>query len=145
MNALTDTLTEMAEWDEIGLAAISERAAVATLEFRDLDPEEFEISVLGCNDARIQQLNANFREKDSATNVLSWPSSERSAQVAGTDPEPPEPGELGDIAIAYETCLREAAAEGIALDHHTTHLIVHAVLHLLGYDHEDDALSLIHI
>jgi probable rRNA maturation factor len=50
-----------------------------------------------------------------------------------------ETEELGDIAISYETCAREAAEQGKSLDDHVTHLIVHAILHLLGYDHIDDS------
>ena len=56
-------------------------------------------------------------------------------------PEPPEPGfeaELGDIAIAYETCAREAAEAGKAMRDHTLHLLVHGTLHLFGFDHERD-------
>ncbi|WP_374395524.1 rRNA maturation RNase YbeY, partial [Tabrizicola sp.] len=81
------------------------------------------------------------------TNVLSWPSEERAAEVVGEAPDLPEPGEaddpesLGDIAIAWETCAREAEAQGKPMADHVTHLLVHGVLHLLGYDHieEEDA------
>ena len=54
-------------------------------------------------------------------------------------PAPPAADELGDIAISYDTCAREAAAQGKPLADHATHLLVHAILHLAGYDHEDDA------
>ncbi len=138
MNALTDTLAELPGWRALGLAAIAERAAVATLAYARLDPEDFEISVLGCDDATIARLNAEFRAQAIATNVLSWPSADRAAKIRGVTPTAPDPGELGNIAIAYGTCQREAGAEGVELADHTTHLIVHAVLHLLGYDHQDD-------
>ena len=59
MNALTETLSEVAEWDAAGLAALGERAGVATLIFCDLTPEDYEISILGCDDAKIAQLNAD--------------------------------------------------------------------------------------
>ena len=97
------------------------------------------------DDARIATLNADFRGKPQPTNVLSWPSEGRGADVAGEDPERPEPGEdddpemLGDIAIAWETCAREAEAQGKPMVDHVTHLVVHGVLHLLGYDHVEDA------
>ena len=76
--------------------------------------------------------------------MLSWPSEERAAEFVGEEPERPEPGtedapeELGDIAIAWETCAREAEAQGKPMADHVTHLIVHGVLHLLGYDHVED-------
>ncbi len=92
-----------------------------------------EIALLACDDTRIATLNADFRSKPSATNVLSWPSG------PWTPTRLPPDGELGDIAIAYGTCVREAAEQGKALADHTTHLIVHATLHLLGFDHETDA------
>ena len=82
----------------------------------------------------IAVLNAAFRDKEAATNVLSWPSAERSPGTPLTDTP-----ELGDIAMAYETCVREAEAGGISLEFHTLHLLVHGTLHLLGYDHEEDA------
>ena len=108
-----------------------------------LDPAAFEISLLGCNDARIAELNADFRGKPQPTNVLSWPSEERGSDVPGKAPRAPERGddglsELGDIAIAYETCAMEAEMAGKPLTAHTTHLIVHGTLHLLGFDHERD-------
>ena len=97
------------------------------------DPE------VGCpdNDARIAELNSTFRGKSNATNVLSWPSEERGAHIAGTAPEPPSGDpELGDIALAFETCQKEAIEQGKSAEQHYLHLIVHGVLHLLGYDHE---------
>jgi len=94
---------------------------------------------LAQDDARISALNEGFRGKAQATNVLSWPSQERGALVEGARPElPVGDAELGDLALAYETCTREAKSGGIALEAHVTHLIVHGTLHLLGYDHVRD-------
>ncbi len=138
---LTDTLIEDDRWHAVDLPALAERAAVATLLHLGLDPDDWEIAVLACDDARIAELNGDFRDKPQPTNVLSWPSDERGADQPGTRPAPPVPGpdsELGDIAIAYDTCAKEAAAAGRALADHATHLIVHATLHLLGYDHVRD-------
>lgn len=138
---VTDTLIEDGRWQEVDLPALAERAAVATLRHLGLDPDDWEIAVLACDDARIAELNSDFRDKPQPTNVLSWPSAERGADQPGTRPAPPVPGpdgELGDIAIAYDTCAQEAAATGRSLDDHTTHLVVHATLHLLGYDHVRD-------
>ncbi|RVT85766.1 rRNA maturation RNase YbeY [Rhodobacteraceae bacterium CCMM004] len=135
-----ETLAEDPRWTAAGLDAVAERAARAALAAR-AGPGSWEVAVLGCDDARIAALNIDFRGREGPTNVLSWPSAERAAAEPGTDPAPPDPAdpELGDIAIAYETCRDEAAAADLALADHVAHLIVHAVLHLLGYDHEDAA------
>ncbi|MEZ5796859.1 MAG: rRNA maturation RNase YbeY [Paracoccaceae bacterium] len=144
MGMLVDTVIEDARWDEAGLPGLAEAAARATLAALGLPAAGFTLSCLGCDDARIARLNADFRGKAQPTNVLSWPSDERAADQAGADPEPPEPGpdddpeSLGDIAIAWETCAREAAGQGKPMADHVTHLVVHAVLHLLGYDHVED-------
>ncbi|SLN51194.1 Endoribonuclease YbeY [Roseovarius albus] len=138
---LTDTIVEDVRWDALDLPALSEQAAQATLKYLGLDPSKFEIVVMGCDDARIAELNADFRDKPQPTNVLSWPSEERGVEFDGDRPELPDTGpdaELGDIAIAYETCLREAGNSDKSEKDHVTHLIVHAVLHLLGYDHIRD-------
>ncbi|MEM9426518.1 MAG: rRNA maturation RNase YbeY [Pseudomonadota bacterium] len=131
-----DVIIEDPRWEEAGLAALAERATVATLRHMNLSSDAWQVTVLGCNDRRIADLNAGFRGKPTPTNVLSWPSEERGAQVAGEEPRRPagDP-ELGDIALAFETCQQEAAAQGKPYDHHILHLIVHGVLHLLGYDH----------
>ena len=136
-----DTVIEDARWRALDLPALAVRAEGEALRFLGMDPEAWDVSLLGCDDARIAALNTQFRGKATPTNVLSWPSDERGAEVPGGAPIPPDSDdpELGDIAIAYETCLREAETGGLALETHATHLIVHAVLHLLGYDHETDA------
>jgi probable rRNA maturation factor len=138
---LVETLIEDARWADAGLAALAERAASATLTGLGLETARFHIGLLGCDDARIAVLNTAFRGKPQPTNVLSWPSAERAAEFAGETPERPASGTaaapetLGDIAVAWETCAREAALEGKQMADHVTHLIVHGVLHLLGYDH----------
>lgn len=141
---LVETVIEDPRWEEFGLSALAERAARATLSGVELPPDGFAISLMGCDDARIAVLNADFRGKPQPTNVLSWPSEERGAEFVGEDPTRPEPGppedpeSLGDIAIAWETCAREAEEQGKPMAEHVTHLIVHGVLHLLGYDHIED-------
>ncbi len=145
MRRLVDTMIEDRRWQGIDLASLSETAARATLVALAMDPERYELSLMGCSDARIAELNGDFRAKPQATNVLSWPSEERGAAVDGARPEAVAPGmvdfpaELGDIAIAWETCASEALAQQKPLHDHVTHLIVHAALHLLGYDHIRDA------
>ena len=97
-----------------------------------------EISVRLTDDAEVQALNRDYRGKDQPTNVLSFAQYDPDdfAMLANTDD-----GEilLGDIVLAHETCAREAADRGISVADHATHLIVHGTLHLLGYDHQDDA------
>ncbi len=137
----TDTLIEDDRWSTCALPDLVQRSVVQTLSHLGLDPQEWQVSVLGCDDARIASLNADFRGKPDPTNVLSWPSEERGAERPGGRPETPVPGhdpELGDIAIAYETCEREATEARKPLSDHVTHLLVHATLHLLGYDHVRD-------
>lgn len=138
---LTEISVEDTRWESVGLPALAERAASATLSHVGLDPEDWEIAILACDDPRIAALNTEFRDKPTPTNVLSWPSEERGADTPGTRPDLPMPGldpELGDIAIAYDTCAAEAALADKPLADHVTHLIVHATLHLLGYDHIRD-------
>ena len=141
---LVETAIEDARWEAFGLGPLAERAARAALAVVGLPVEGFAISLLGCDDARIAVLNADFRGKPQPTNVLSWPSEERGADFAGDLPALPDPGavddpgSLGDIAIAWDTCAREAEEQGKGMGDHVIHLLVHGVLHLLGYDHVED-------
>lgn len=144
MVPLVDTLIEDPRWEALGLAELAERAGAAVMRRLGLAPDGYEISLLGCDDRRIAELNADFRGKPQPTNVLSWPSAERGAEHDGGSPMRPPAGdedmpeELGDIAIAYETCAREAAEQGKDEAAHVSHLLVHGILHLLGYDHIRD-------
>ena len=102
------------------------------------DSHEFSgggVAILFADDATVHDLNARFRGKDKPTNVLSFPSGEEPDEAV------PEPVHIGDIALAWETCEKEAAEKGIPLKDHAAHLILHGILHLFGYDHvdEDDA------
>ncbi len=109
-------------------AWIVERAAEATLDA--IAPSEVEaplVAVLLADDAAVAELNERFRGKAGPTNVLSFP--------AAANPE----GQIGDIALAYGVCAREAAEQGKTLEQHLIHLTTHGVLHLLGYDHETDS------
>jgi probable rRNA maturation factor len=98
------------------------------------------IAVILTDDRAIQDLNRLWRDQDKPTNVLSFPTTD---VAEGDRPVPTVPGmplELGDIVLAFETCRREAGPEPSAFARHLDHLVVHGVLHLLGYDHVlDDA------
>ncbi|SMP33291.1 rRNA maturation RNase YbeY [Shimia sagamensis] len=141
---LTDTIFEDDRWNSVAFESLAETAAQAVLGHLCLETAAFEIAVLACDDARIAELNADFRDKDKATNVLSWPSEERGVDMDGDTPDLPEqsfpsmPEELGDIAISYDTCAREAVEAGKSMADHVMHLMVHGTLHLLGYDHVRD-------
>lgn len=103
--------------------ALARRAALAALE--GAGPPD-EVAVLLADDAAVRSLNAGFRNRDAPTNVLSFPAAPSAAP------------HLGDVALAYGVCAAEARAQGKALGDHLQHLVVHGVLHLLGFDHESD-------
>ena len=141
MDNLVDTVIEDERWQAFGLEALAERALQAAVAELGLAGGGYQLCLMGCDDGRIAALNADFRDKPRPTNVLSWPSEERAASEDGDLPQAPAPGdvddpeELGDIAIAWETCAREAEEQQKSMADHVTHLVVHGFLHLLGYDH----------
>jgi probable rRNA maturation factor len=124
-----DILVEVEDWgDEADLRPLAERAVAATVAAGAFAvPDGAEVSVLFTDDTHIRALNRDFRGFDKPTNVLSFPGSD-----ADLGPM------LGDIAIARETVLREALDAGTPVEHHVTHLLVHGLLHLVGYDHEEE-------
>ncbi len=91
-----------------------------------------ELAVLLTTDARVRELNARYRGRDRATDVLSFPALTPAELAAATVDRPCL---LGDIVLAFETVRREAIREGKPLDAHLAHLLVHGLLHLLGHDH----------
>lgn len=136
---LVDVIVEDPRWAALDLDVLTQRAARATLARLGLAGEA-EIAVLAADDAKIAELNGAFRGKPRPTNVLSWPAEALAPAGPGLAPPPPQgagPHFLGDVALAWETCSAEAEAGGMPLEAHVTHLTVHAILHLLGYDHDD--------
>lgn len=122
------TWMENAEW-------LAERAALSALAaVYDESEGPAEMSVVLADDALVHKLNREYRGKDKPTNVLSF------ALTEAEEPEPEEgkPVLLGDVILAWETVRREALEQRKSAADHMTHLVVHGVLHLLGYDHETD-------
>lgn len=127
------------DWD-----AFVARAAIAAIrqtpysEWLDA-PVSIEVAVRLTDDGQVRTLNRDYRQKDRPTNVLSFPMVQ--PDLLETVTMNSDDGEvlLGDIVLAHGVCATEAEERGIALDDHATHLIVHGMLHLLGYDHMGDA------
>lgn len=107
---------------------VCRRAAAEALAHTGRAEAENEVSVLLCGDDTVSELNGEYRGAARPTNVLSFPNG-----FAGAGPDTHL---LGDVAIAFETVAAEAAASRLAIVDHLTHLVVHGVLHLLGYDHQ---------
>jgi probable rRNA maturation factor len=130
------------EWDSSSwdrLVREAAEAAIAESAFPQLTagPRIVELSVRLASDSEVQALNSAWRGKDKPTNVLSFPQlePEQLAEVSADGPELM----LGDLVLAHGVCAREAEEKAIALATHAAHLVVHGTLHLLGYDHCDDA------
>ncbi len=125
------------DWEALALRAASAALERTTHGEWLMLPVGIEISIRLTTDEEVQTLNAQYRQKDKPTNVLSFPMVQPDLLdgIANTDD-----GEvlLGDIALARGVCEREAAEKGISVEDHATHLIVHGTLHLLGYDHLED-------
>jgi len=119
-----DILVEDDRWTLVLSEAFVRRCCDAT---RDHEAAlAGDVSFLLADGTKIAALNAQFRKQDKPTNVLSFPSGERA------------PNFLGDVALSYETCRDEAELAGISMADHAAHLIVHGLLHLVGYDHQTD-------
>lgn len=117
-------------------AALAERAVEAAGAVEPaLANARLTASLLFTTDQEVHALNKEWRGKDKPTNVLSFPMLEREDLLVLASEGPPEM--LGDLALAHETCARESAEKGIALEDHAAHLIVHGLLHLAGHDHVD--------
>ena len=137
---LIDITKRAGDWpDEPRLSVAMRRAVNQTIMTAGLPVHpQSELSIALSSDEEVRQLNKTYRGQDKATNVLSF------AQFADLVPgtiDPPVPGPIGDIILAYETVLREAEEAGFSFADHVDHLVVHGLLHLYGYDHivDEDA------
>ncbi len=111
-------------WHEEGLVETARTAAAAALEGHDGARASLRLT----DDAEMRELNRVWRSVDQPTNVLAFPSASTAPDI--------QQGELGDVAIGFETVTREAMERGIPCAHHLAHLIIHGILHLAGHDHE---------
>ncbi|SCA55871.1 Endoribonuclease YbeY [Candidatus Terasakiella magnetica] len=119
--------------DELITAAV--KAALETCD-QDTNGRACELSILLSDNDQVQELNREYREKDKPTNVLSFPALE--CEAPGELVLEPGPLHLGDIILAHGVVEVEAREQKITMEDHLTHLILHGVLHLLGYDHIED-------
>ncbi|WP_416897040.1 MAG: rRNA maturation RNase YbeY [Minwuia sp.] len=120
-----EVISDSGDWPD--LSDLFERAAAAA--WRRVGEGDAEASLALMDDASVRRLNREFRGKDSATDVLSFPADD--SPVPGDDDNM-----LGDIALAFETVSRDSALENKSFEDHVAHLLVHGILHLMGYDHE---------
>lgn len=124
-------------WRELpGLEELAHKAVEAALAGAGKPCRDGEVALLFTSDPAIAALNAEWRGKEGPTNVLSFPAAPDMPVPAG------ELRPLGDIVLAHGVIAREAREQGKTLHTHTSHLIVHGVLHLLGYDHEKEEEAL---
>jgi len=117
---------------EPDLSELAHTAVHAALTGAAWEKPDWDVAVLFTDNAAMAEINAEWRGKDMPTNVLSFPTDDSMPVPEG------EPRLLGDLVLAYGVIAREAAEHGKTLRDHTTHLIVHGTLHLLGFDHETD-------
>lgn len=131
--ALPKNMEKWIEKSATQALSMAERPALIQ-DFAALD-----VAIVLSTDETVREFNKNYRHKDKATNVLSF------AALEQMDPheiallsENAQAFSLGDVMLAFETCSKEAHEQGIALKNHVAHLVIHGILHLLGYDHEND-------
>ena len=145
MTAEIDVTVSCRGWhDTLGEPeAVCKNAANATLRAVGANGVSVELSIVLADDALITGLNRNYRGQEGPTDVLSFPVQEGALRtlkaVRREDAADQPPVLLGDVVIAHETAMAAAAAHGLAPGDHLPHLIVHGVLHLLGYDHRTEA------
>lgn len=135
---LLDIRVEDGRWSAAvpGLIDVCTNAGQAAFRASGTRPTDAEAALVLADDTFVAGLNRRYRNRDGATNVLSFAARDTAKEPA--DGPSGMSAMLGDIAIAYDTVVREAAENGISVENHLRHLVVHGVLHLLGYDHTSD-------
>ena len=125
-------------WKRFDLTSKVRLLVSKTVQIHQIRLSDFSLSVLACSDAKIKALNKKYRKKNNVTNVLAWPAMpcffylDQNYQLYSKN----NYLFLGDIAISYERCLREASSQNINFNIYCYKLLVHAILHLFGYDHD---------
>ena len=119
------------DWEKLAADAAEAAAVVAP----ELAHDTMHVSLVLADDDEVHALNLQWRAKDKTTNVLSFPMLSRD-EVLRASSHDAAPSMLGDLILAHGVCIREASEKGIAPAVHTSHLIIHGLLHLAGYDHE---------
>ena len=137
LRLVVEIVEDAGDWSAFGdVTKVVSAAAQLVAEAADLDFDRSTATVALSSDAIVRDLNRAYRGKDKPTNVLSFPA----PPVPAAIPEQTAP--LGDIILAAETVAGEARELGIQPAHHLQHLVVHGLLHLLGFDHETDEEAL---
>lgn len=129
-NLAVEVVRHGGAWQDTAIAdaAVELAAHAAFAEATPKAPSSYEVTVVLTDDSEMRDLNRDWRGNDAPTNVLSFPA----GKALG------EPASLGDVVIAFETAQKEAQEEGISLGDHVSHLVIHGMLHLLGFDHQQD-------
>ena len=125
-------------WKRCDLKKYVTLLASKVIQFQQIKFNDFSLSILACSDLKIKELNKIYRKKNKVTNVLAWPATDHFFYVDQdyTSNDKNNCLFLGDIAISYERCSREAYFQSIPFNKYCCKLLVHAILHLLGYDHD---------
>jgi probable rRNA maturation factor len=126
------------DWDALAARAFAAAAGRTPFGALATTPALVEVSVRLAPDDEVRTLNRQYRGKDKATNVLSFPMVQRDLLDSVTLNSDDGEVLLGDVVLAHGVCATEAAEKGVTLEEHATHLLVHGMLHLLGYDHQDE-------
>ncbi len=125
-------------WKRLNLARYIRLLLSKVAQFHQIRLNKFSVSVLACSDVKIKELNREYRKKNKATNVLAWPAMNKFFYL-DQDYLSYDGNNylfLGDIAISYEKCLKEASFQNVQFNNYCCRLLVHGILHLWGYDHD---------
>lgn len=124
-SSICEIIIDDENWSSLDFSPQELCESVTKTTFSFFENNHETIAILLCGDAKIRELNFKWRGLNKATNVLSFE-------------YPPNSLVLGDIALSYQTCISEALQQGKSIKNHVSHLLVHGILHLLGYDHIGD-------
>jgi len=130
----TVIIIEDSRWNCINLDSMAKEIMKKAFDINNVDGKNYEVSILACSDSKIKELNKKFRKKNFATNVLSWPSIE----TKNSQNYPERNIFLGNIAISFDQCAKEALEYKNTFYNYVIHMLTHSLLHLLGFDHSNE-------